>query len=174
MPAQRMATPNEMRLMGALAAVIGFYFMLTGLGVLPVPGGPRNLHAPLWVVFVAGLAFFLGGLALLLQAFGRANANGEFPSDAPFWIRLAQYLIGVTLFASFALIPTWIAFGGEARSFSGGVSFLDRATNITFARLVFGFGAAICWFAAAAFALSGGRKLMRGGRSGAPGERGGA
>lgn len=164
MPAQKQATPNEMRLIGALASAVGLYFMLVGFGVLPLPGGPRNLHAPLWLVFVAGLIFFLGGLALLLQALGGANADGELPSDAPFWIRLAQYLIGVTIFASFALIASWIAFGGEARSFSGGLSLLDRATNVAFARLMFGLGAAICWFGALAFALSGGRKLMRGAR----------
>ncbi len=163
MPAQRTATPNQTRLIGALVMAVGLYFMLVGIGWLPIPGGSRSLHAPLWVVVMAGLVFFLGGLALLLQALGRANADGELPSDAPFWIRLAQYLIGVTIFASFALIATWIAFGGEARSFSGGFSFLGVA-NITFARLMFGFGALICWLGAATFAVSRGRKLMGGGK----------
>jgi hypothetical protein len=83
------ATPRQARWMGAIAAAIGLYFSLVGLGVLPIPGGPRNLHAPLWIVLMVGLIFCLAGTAVLLQVIGRANAGGDLPADAPFWIRAA-------------------------------------------------------------------------------------
>ena len=113
MNAQQPATPRELRWIGAGAAAVGLYFMLVGLGVVPVPGGPRNLHSPLWIVLLIGLAFFLGGAAVLIQVIGRANASGELPSDAPQWMRVVQYLIGVAIFASFALVGSWVAIGGD-------------------------------------------------------------
>jgi hypothetical protein len=158
MSARQPATPQEARWIGAIAAAIGLYFMLVGLGLLPVPGGPRNLHAPLWVVLLAGLVFFLGGAAVLLQSLGRANAHGELPPDAPHWMRVVQYLMGVTIFASFALVGSWIAIGGEARQFSGSVPFLGGGASM--ARIVFGIGAAICWLATIGVEVSGARKLL--------------
>jgi hypothetical protein len=158
--ANRTATPREARWIGALAAAIGLYFMLVGLGVLPVPGGPRNLHAPLWVVLLAGLAFFLGGAAVLLQSFGGANERGKLPAGAPRWMRFVQYLIVVAIFASFAMIGTWIAIGGDSRQFSGGFPFVGGATNVSIARVVFGIGALICWLATIGFAVSGARKIF--------------
>ena len=165
MSANRTATPREARWIGALCAAIGLYFMLIGCGVLPVPGGPRNLHGPLWVAFLAGLVFFLGGLAVLLQGFGRANESGELPADAPLWMRAAQYLIGVAIFASFALMGSWVALGGDERGFSGGIPFVGHGTNASIARVAFGIGALICWLATIAFAVSRARKLLARGKS---------
>jgi len=161
MNAQQPATPRELRWIGAGAAAVGLYFMLVGLGVLPVPGGPRNLHSPLWIVLLIGLAVFLGGAAILIQVIGRANANGELPSGAPQWIRVVQYLIGVAIFASFAMIGSWIAIGGDPRQFSSNIPFIGAATGASIARVMFGIGAMICWLATLGFAVSGARKLMR-------------
>jgi hypothetical protein len=152
-------------MIGALAAGVGLYFTLVGFSVLPVPGGPRNLHAPLWIVLLAGLVFFLGGAAVLMQSFGRANASGELPADAPRWMRVAQYLIGVAIFASFALIGSWVAVGGDARQFSGGIPLVGGGTNVSIARVAFGIGAIICWLATIGFAVSGARKLLGRGKS---------
>ena len=88
-----------------LMAGFGLYFALIGLGVLPVPGGPKNLHGPLWIVLAAGVVFLLGGIAVALQdAAGADLDTGELPKDAARWVRVAQYLIGVTIFACFGLI----------------------------------------------------------------------
>ena len=165
MSANRTATPQEARWIGAIAAAIGLYFMLVGAGALPVPGGSRNLHAPSWVVLLAGLVFFLGGAAVLLQVAGKANASGDLPSDAPFWLRVAQYLIGVTIFASFALVGSWVAIGGDARQFSGGVPFVNHSIGVTIARAMFGVGAIVCWLATIGFAISGASKLLGRGKS---------
>jgi hypothetical protein len=147
-----------MLLIGAGFAAIGLYFMLIGAGVLPIPGGPRNLHAPLWIVVCAGLPFFLGGLAVLLQGIGKANASGELPPDAAPWMRVAQRLIVIVIFAAFAIIGSWIAIAGDARQFSGSVSGLGFSfgmnSGVTFARIAFGFGALICWLATGALIVT--------------------
>jgi hypothetical protein len=147
------ATHKEMIWIGAGCAAVGFYFVLVGAGVLPVPGGPRNLNAPLWIVAFAGLPFLLGGGAVLLQGLGKANANGELPDGAPTWLRAIQYMMGVAIFASFAVIGTWVALAGQSRGFSG-------PGGAGVARAMFGLGAAICWACAIGFAISGARKLM--------------
>jgi hypothetical protein len=150
--ARKTATPKEMVAIGTLCAAVGLYFMLVGAGLLPIPGGPKNLHAPLWIVFFCGMPFFLGGFAVLLQGFGKANEQGELPATAPHWMRVGQYLIGVAIFASFAIVGSWIALAGEAGQFSG-------FGGVTIARVAFGIGAIIVWLCTIGFAVSGARKL---------------
>ncbi len=159
MAANQPATTKEARVIGGIAAAAGLYLMSIGIGLLPVPGGPRNLHGPLWIVLLAGLAFFLGGVAVVIQVVGKANASGDLPAGAPYWIRIVQYLIGVAIFASFAMMGSWIAFGGGPRQFSGSFMFFDGGTNAMIGRAALGFGAMICWLGTIAFAVSGARKL---------------
>lgn len=152
------ATPREALGIGVLTVGVGLYFSLVGLGLLPVPGGPRNLHAPLWIVLCCGLVFLLGGCAILLQRAAKADpVTGEFPPDAPRWVRYAQYLMGAAIFASFALVGSWIAFGPGERAFSG-----TLPIGPSIGRIAFGIGAIICWLATIGFAVSGARKLKRG------------
>ena len=152
--------PSRLTLIVAtlLTAGFGLYFALIGLGVLPVPGGPKNLHGPLWIVLAAGVAFLLGGIAVTLQDAGGADLDtGELPSDAARWVRVAQYLIGVTIFACFGLIGSWIAFGPGERAFSGKIP-----GGATLGRILFGIGALLVWLGLIAYAVSGARKLLRG------------
>jgi hypothetical protein len=155
---------KEMIASGTLASVLGFYFLLAGAGVLPLPGGPDNLHGPLWLVLCAGLVFFLAGVAVLLQAFGHASDQGEFPAEAPTWLRVVQYLIGLTIFATFGVIGSWIAFGPGERAFSGSLSFISGESGAAVGRAVFGVGAIIVWFCTIAFAVIAARKLLRRGK----------
>jgi hypothetical protein len=129
---------------GAACTAIGLYFVLVGLAVLPVPGGERNLHAPLWVVAAAGSTFLLGGLALILQIVGGANAQGELPKGAPGWIKTTQVLFVLGIFVAFAATTTWVAFGPGERQFSGNVPLAGRANEIV-GRVVFGIGAIAMW-----------------------------
>jgi hypothetical protein len=167
----RRASRIEVTLLGALATTAGLYFTLVGTGVLPVPGGPGKLHAPLWVITCAGLIFFFAGGAVLLQGIGRANASGALAPDAPFFLHVAQHLIAVGIFACFAMIASWIAVFGEARRFSGSMSFLGVGfgvdTGVAVARAAFGIGALIAWIGTIALAVSAARKLFGpGGKSG--------
>jgi hypothetical protein len=153
--------PAKMKtVIGIAAALAGLYFLLVGAGVLPVPGGPDNVNGPLWILLCAGLAFFLAGTAIVLQAFGRANDHGEFPAGAPSWLRVVQYLIGVATFASFGAIGSWIAFGPGERAFSGSFFFLSAENNPVVGRTAFGIGTIIVWICTIAFAVSGARKLF--------------
>jgi hypothetical protein len=160
MRVQEQASPAEMKSIGIGLGIAGLTGVLIGFEVVPVPGGRDNLHGPLWIATLIGFAVLLAGAACLIQGLGRANASAELPADAPFWIRAAQYLIGTALFAAFAVLGTWVAFGGDARHFSGGIPFLG-ASNVSFARIMFGFGALVCWLATIGYAVQGGRKLMR-------------
>jgi hypothetical protein len=154
------ATPKSRYFIGAAAMAGGAYFVAVGAGLLPIPGGPANLHGPLWLVLCVGLAFFLAGVAIVIQTLGHANDNGDLPAGAPFWIRLLQYLIGLAIFACFGLIGTWVAFGPGERHFSGTLPFADPAANAAIGRIVFGIGAVIVWLCTAAFAAFGFRKLF--------------
>lgn len=161
---QPAALNKETITVGVIAGAIGLYFLLVGLGTLPIPGGPNNLHGPLWIVFFAGLAFFLAGISALLQGFGGANDQGEFPADAPSWFRVAQYLIGLMIFVAFGAIGSWIAFGPGERVFSGSLPFVSGSVGSSIGRTVFGIGAVIVWFCTFAFAIVGARRLLRGGK----------
>jgi hypothetical protein len=155
------ASPGELTSIGIGLALVGAYFMLVGLGVLPVPGGEGNLHAPHWIAFCCGAVFGLAGLAVMLQAAGRANAHAELPADAPRWMHAAQYLLCVALFALFALIGSWVAISGDARYFSGSAGGVSGPVNAGFARTMFGLGAIVMWLASIGYAIQGARKLLR-------------
>ncbi|HEY8268043.1 MAG TPA: hypothetical protein VIG34_05220 [Xanthobacteraceae bacterium] len=146
---------------GALFAAVGLYFILVGLGLVPVPGGSKALHAPLWIVACAGLAFFLGGAAVFMPAtVGEPSPNGEMPKNAPRWMYFTQYLFGLAIFVCFALIGTWIAIGPGPRTFTGTVPVGELG-----GRIAFGIGAVIVWLATIAVAVSGARKFLRRDRS---------
>jgi hypothetical protein len=145
-------SPKATVALGLLAAAVGLYFMAVGAGLLPIPGGEKNLHAPLWVVLFCGVPFFLAGITVLLHGMARTGASGELPAGAPFWMHAAQYMIGVAMFASFAIVGTWVAIGGEDGGFSG-----PGGPGV--ARVMFGIGAVVVWLATVGIAVQGAKKL---------------
>jgi hypothetical protein len=109
------ATPASKYFAAAVAMIAGAFFFAIGAGLLPIPGGPSNLHGPLWLLLCVGLAFFLAGVAIIVQMLGRANDSGDLPAGTPFWLRATQYLIGLCIFSCFGAISSWIAFGPGER-----------------------------------------------------------
>lgn len=160
MRAPDQASPTEMKLIGIGLGIAGLVCVLIGLGIVPVPGGRANLHGPLWLAALIGVIFLLSGAACFIQGIGRANANAELPAVAPLWMRAVFYLVGVALLFGFAVLGTWIAFAGDARSFSGGIPLLGPG-NVSLVRIMFCFAALTCWLAAIAYAVDGARKLMK-------------
>ena len=146
--------------LGAITAAIGFYIVLVGVGALPLPG---EAHAPMWVVMLAGLSFLLGGLGVLLPAAvtGEVRNDGELPAGSPYWLRVFQYLLVLTLFAAFAMIGSFVAFGPGTRSFGVSAPFVSTSEdNEIFGRVAFGAGAIITWLCLILVAVSGWRKLI--------------
>jgi len=139
--------------------------MLIGAGALPLPGDPRSLHAPLWVVLLAGFVFVLAGCAALMQTLGGANDGGELPPGSPRLLRTVQYVAGVVLFASFALIGSWAALSDQPVKLSHGFSLPAITDNSTTERIAFGIGAAMTWLCTLAYAVTGWRKLTAGKQS---------
>ena len=144
----------------AVAAATGAYFMVLGAGLLPIPGGPRNLHGPQWLVACVGLAFFLASVAIVIQTLGHANDVGDLPPTAPRWMGIAQYMMSFAIFACFGAIGSWVAFGPGERDFSGSFLFFDRTTNAAIGRTAFGIGAVIIWLCTAAVLASGIRRFF--------------
>jgi hypothetical protein len=143
---------------GMLAA--GVYFLLVAAGVFPLPGGPRNLHAPLWMVGCIGVILCFAGAAFALQMFGRADRTGGLAPDAPQWMRTLQYLLMLAIFICFGLIGSWIAFGPGIRRFSGSLPFIDGQAGSLAGRLMFGLGAVLIWLCVGGMVVAGARKLF--------------
>jgi hypothetical protein len=155
------AMPRGNYIYAALAVATGVYFFFMGARLLPIPGGPSNLHGPHWVVLCAGVAFFLAGVAIAIQTAGHADATtGDLPANAPRWMGAAQYLISLTIFVCFGLIASWVAFGPGERHFSGTFEFAGPATNAAIGRTAFGVGALIIWLCTAAVVAFGFRKFF--------------
>jgi hypothetical protein len=80
---------------------------------------------------------------------------------APHWLRVFQYLLVLTIFAAFAMIGSFVAFGPGTRSFSVSVPFVSTSGDSEiFGRIAFGIGAIITWLCLVLVAVSGWRKLV--------------
>ena len=133
--------PNDAPLTPGGRLAMGLIFVVAGLPIMAVATGlitprPGSLHAPEWVVFMAGFTFSMAGTLVLL------------PGD---WIRLRGFLGGL-LVTAFASVFDWVAFGPGERHFSGGLSigpvFTSSASSELSGRIWFGIaGALISCFA---------------------------
>jgi hypothetical protein len=152
-------SPRGTFLCGLIAAAIGLFLLLVGFGVVPVK--PRSVHAPMWVLSAAGLAFMLAGISIAVGAIHGVSATGEVPKHASWWMRLFYYVLGLTAAAALASIGTWVAFGSGPRTFSGtGMFLLSRESGDSVGRIVFGLGAVMTWLITIFLAVNGARKLF--------------
>jgi hypothetical protein len=141
---------------GLLALAIGVFIVLQALGVVPT----SSMNAPVWVGVLGGLVFVLGGLAIALQSVGGASAaTGELPASAPGWMRVAQYIGVLLIFAAFAMIGSWIAFWPGERAFGMSLGGFEGASPALVGRAAFGFGAVITWLCFFGVLASGLRQL---------------
>ncbi|MGB5211347.1 MAG: hypothetical protein WBO47_11095 [Gammaproteobacteria bacterium] len=110
---------------GWLCIAAGIYPLAIAVGL--VPADSSAVHAPMWVVFLSGLVFIVGGAMMLVGMESRAND-----------------LLACLLLLTIGSIGAWVAIRGPADGFSGGIPFLPRSTNTSIARWLFGLGAAVC------------------------------
>jgi hypothetical protein len=168
MAEQQNLSPRGRVLFGLVFVIAGLFILLIGVGV--IKPDPKTVHAPLWVIACAGLAFMLaGGSVMIGAAAPQVEQDGGLPASAPFVLRLAQYAFGLVVAASLAIMFSWVAFGPGPREFTVTTSFLGSSStgagNETVGRIVFGIGAVMALLFLVAIAIHGGRKLLRGGRS---------
>jgi hypothetical protein len=108
-----------------ICAVAGAFPVGIGLGVIPYD--PAKIHAPPWVVVLAGAVFWLAALLILAK-------------DKP---RVANGLACVFLLM-FTAIGAWVSLLGEPGGFQDGEGAALGGIGITVARVMFGFGSLLC------------------------------
>ena len=122
--------------MGGVFAAVGLTILFVSLGWIPVD--PSSIHAPMWVLGLAGIVFMLPGL--LMCYYGVRNGlakSGETVVEktwgGPGWF------VGAVIISAFAAIGLWVGFGGGTRQFSGGVTGTEGE-----GRFVFGSMGVLC------------------------------
>jgi hypothetical protein len=109
---------HEKLLTGLFFVVMGVFILLAAFGLGPMSGSA--IHAPRWVIGLAGL-LFIGSGVLLIEKFHK----------------LATFMAGfVTI--GITVICAWIAVFGEAEYFSSGLSLFSDDTEVLIARVLFG------------------------------------
>jgi hypothetical protein len=148
---------------GLVSVGIGLFYMLVSAGVIPMSGdaGERSPH---WLAFCAGLAFFAGGLAVVIQTI--AGLSGDsVPSAVPVRVRYTVNALALTITVCLASIGLWVAFGRGPRRFTSNLPFLGERAGELIGRAAFGFGAVLICMVLIAIAISGVLRLRRGAKS---------
>lgn len=147
--------------MGLFCGAIGALIILVAVGV--IPGSARD-DAPRWVLIATGLVFVFGGAAIVV-GYGVAGGmapDGDLAPGTPFGVRLVQYLLGLGITVSLALVASWIAFGPGPRHFTGIGFFASREVDEMVGRVVFGVGAGLVWLFVVALSVVSFKRLRRG------------
>ena len=117
--------------MGGVFSAAGLAIVLISLGWLP--SDPASVHAPMWVLGVAGGVFLLPGL--LMCYYGLKNGlSDESPADRPkekTWGG-PSWLVAVLMVSAFAAMGIWIGLGDGPREFSGGVTGSEVEGRVVF------------------------------------------
>jgi hypothetical protein len=108
-----------------VAIACGGYALLAASGVLRLQTANNT---PVWVIGLAGVMFVIAGVMIFLRNYSRALD-----------------LLAAIVLASFTLITGWITFHASSEGFSGGIPFLPNDMNVSFARVMFGLGALLCF-----------------------------
>jgi len=120
-----MTERRQLILAGLLCLGCGVGIGLVALDVVPVDDA--SVHAPDWIILLAGGVFLCAGLAILLR---------DYP--------LVVAVLGNSIVLSFAVIAAWVAIAGSAEQFSSNIPFLPHDLSVKIARGVFGFSAIVC------------------------------
>lgn len=142
--------------MGLFAAGMGLFIILVSVDIIHTD--PESIHAPRWVLTLAGMIFTFVGLYILSTGL---PAPGESGSHLLRWI---QYFLVLGMLTAFAAVFLWVGFGSGERQFSSSGSFLfftvSGQGNEIFGRIVFGGGGILAALIAAYYAFSEARKII--------------
>jgi hypothetical protein len=153
---------------GLLFIACGAIPILMGLGVIE----PSRSDAPPWIAVAAGLVFVCGGLAVILDyaIVGGVDVSGDLPVGTPLALRIANFLLGLSIVGLMLAMSGWIAFGPGERRFSSTISLPfvwgRRGSGEVSGRIAFGVGTVMIAVMFVAFGISGVRRLIRASREG--------
>lgn len=105
--------------LGSVFASMGLLIVFVAIDVVPVP--EESVHAPRWVVALAGLVFVLAGGVIL--GYGIRNALDPEARDRPPGFSVGTWLAGHAIVTIFAVITGWIAFGSGSRGLGTRIPF---------------------------------------------------
>lgn len=148
---------------GLVSVGIGLFYMLISAGVIPMSGNAGE-QSPHWLAFCVGLAFFAGGLAVVIQTL--AGVSGDsVPSTVPTTVRYTMSALALTITVCLVSIALWVGFGPGPRHFTSNVPFLGGRAGELIRRAAFGFGGVLICLVLIAIAVGGVLRLRRGARS---------
>ena len=136
--------------------------MLRGVARPPSPSSP-----PMWLGAAIALVFILAGCSIIFDyAIGHGRTpDGGFLPGTPFYVRVTDTLLGLTIVGLMVAVFSWVAFGPGPRQFSTSVAipFLAVGSHSSElpGRIAFGLAAALFAIAFAACGVSGLRRLVR-------------
>ena len=107
---------------GWLCMFLGLYPIAFALKLFPT--GDTTEYAPMWIIFLCGLAFVIAGTVILVKRHSRINT-----------------LLATSILLILGAIGVWVALFSPDEWFLGGFTGLTEAQNIVLARWMFGLGA---------------------------------
>ncbi len=129
-------SPPLPRFYGALLAAFAIATggFIAGIGLGFVPYDPTKLHAPGWIIAIAGFVFVLAGLAVLSATWNKGSK--PWP------------VLGIAILIGLTVICNWVAFGPGERRFTTTTSVNDDIVASSPAsektgRMVFGLSAVV-------------------------------
>ena len=107
---------------GWLCMFLGLYPIAFALKLFPT--GDTTEYAPMWIIFLCGLAFVIAGTVILVKRHSRINT-----------------LLATLILLILGAIGVWVALFSPDEWFLGGFTGLTKEQNIVLARWMFGIGA---------------------------------
>ncbi|RAI45467.1 hypothetical protein CH341_03920 [Rhodoplanes roseus] len=134
-----MTTPS-----GRTVVATGLLLAAAAVALLAwVAGGPAAAPVQPWIGDAAAITaavLLLAGIAVLVDGLG------DIAATAPLWLRAIALATGVAVFASFAVLVSWLAFGPGPRVFASIAALLPSGDGRELAgRCVVGTVALIGW-----------------------------
>lgn len=116
--------------LGWLCMFLGLYPIAFALNLFPI--GDTTDYAPMWIIFLCGLAFVMAGSVLLVKRHSRINT-----------------VLVTSILVILGAVAVWAALFSPGSWFGGGFNALNEVQNIVLARWMFGIGAILSFIMSA-------------------------
>jgi len=148
--------PKMLLFMGLFSTAMGLFVILVSADI--IHADPESIHAPRWVLTLAGMIFAFAGVHILSTSLFTPREQG---SRLLQWIR---YFLVLGMLTAFATVFLWTGFGGGEREFSSSGSLLfftiSGRGNELIGRIVFGGGGILGALITAYYAFSQAGKII--------------